>query len=218
MPHHRIPTDSNSNLYFPYKTTRSLLGMGSMPLHMAHGGAMGADAGSSKRKQGPKTWTKEEDQLWDAARDGKDGEIERLIDAGTHVDCANPDRVRSPHLTSPHLPPPPPPPPRLLLPSPHSSCSPQNGTTPLMTAARYANLSSVKLLVRYGADVNMKSRWGRTALDDARKYNKQPRIMDKRDVVAFLEDAGQVAAERAKGAAEKEAKVGELHQLNERRK
>ena len=61
-----------------------------------------------------------------------------------------------------------------------------------MTAARYANLSSVKLLVRYGADVNMKSRWGRTALDDARKYNKQPRVMDKRDVVAFLEDAGQV--------------------------
>ena len=57
-----------------------------------------------------------------------------------------------------------------------------------MTAARYANLSAVKLLVRYGADVDMKSRWGRTALDDARKYNKQPRIMDKRDVVAFLED------------------------------
>ena len=61
-----------------------------------------------------------------------------------------------------------------------------------MTAARYANLSSVKLFVRYGADVNMKSRWGRTALDDARKYNKQPRTMDKRDVVAFLEDASQV--------------------------
>lgn len=37
--------------------------VGSMPLHMAHGGAMGADAGSSKRKQGPKTWTKEEDQI-----------------------------------------------------------------------------------------------------------------------------------------------------------
>ena len=111
-----------------------------------------------------------ENQLWEAARDGKDGEIERLIERlGTHVDCVNPDR---------------------------------NGTTPLMTAARYANLSSVKLLVRCGADVNMKSRWGRTALDDARKYNKQPRIMDKRDVVAFLEDAGQVAAERAKGAAE----------------
>jgi len=132
-----------------------------------------------------------ENQLWEAARDGKDGEIECLIDAGTHVDCVNPDRVRSPHLTFRllllH---------HLLLPSPHSSCSPQNGTTPLMTAARYANLSSVKLLVRYGADVNMKSRWGRTALDDARKYNKQPRIMDKRDVVAFLEDAGQVAAER----------------------
>ena len=118
-----------------------------------------------------------ENQMWEAARDGKDGEIERLIDAGTQVDCVNPDR---------------------------------NGTTPLMTAARYANLSSVKLLVRYGADVNMKSRWGRTALDDARKYNKQPRIMDKRDVVAFLEDAGQVAAERAKGAAEKEAKVAAL--------
>ena len=118
-----------------------------------------------------------ENQLWEAARDGKDGEIERLIDAGTHVDCVNPDR---------------------------------NGTTPLMTAARYANLSSVKLLVRYGADVNMKSRWGRTALDDARKYNKQPRIMDKRDVVAFLEDAGQVAAERAKGLAEKEAKAATL--------
>ena len=114
-------------------------------------------------------WTKEEDQLWDAARDGKDGEIERLIDAGTHVDCAHPGR---------------------------------SDTTPLMTAARYANLSSVKLLVRLGAEVNRKSRWGRTALDDARKYNKQPRIMDKRDVVAFLEDAGQVAAERAKGAAE----------------
>ena len=118
-----------------------------------------------------------ENQLWEAARDGKDGEIERLIDAGTHVDCAHPGR---------------------------------SDTTPLMTAARYANLSSVKLLVRYGADVNMKSRWGRTALDDARKYNKQPRIMDKRDVVAFLEDAGQVAAERAKGAAEKEAKVAAL--------
>ena len=140
-------------------------------------------------------WTKEEDQLWDAARDGKDGEIERLIDAGTHVDCAHPGR---------------------------------SDTTPLMTAARYANLSSVKLLVRCGADVNMKSRWGRTALDDARKYTKQPRIMDKRDVVTFLEDAGQVrggisaphllslyltcmraislvpqvAGERAKGAAE----------------
>ena len=122
-------------------------------------------------------WTKEEDQLWDAARDGKDGEIERLIDAGTHVDCAHPCR---------------------------------SDTTPLMTAARYANLSSVKLLVRYGADVNMKSRWGRTALDDARKYTKQPRIMDKRNVVAFLEDAGQVAAEREKGAAEKEAKVAAL--------
>ena len=40
-----------------------------------------------------------ENQLWEAARDGKDGEIERLIDAGTHVDCVNPDRVRSPHLT-----------------------------------------------------------------------------------------------------------------------
>ena len=112
-----------------------------------------------------------ENLLWEAARDGKDGEIARLLEAGTHVDCANPER---------------------------------NGTTPLMTAARYANLSSVKLLVRYGADVNMKSRWGRTALDDARKYTKQPRIMDKRDVVAFLEDAGQVAAERAKGLAEKE--------------
>ena len=124
----------------------------------------------------PMGWTKEEDQLWDAARDGKDGEIERLIDAGTHVDCAHPGR---------------------------------SDTTPLMTAARYANLSSVKLLVRYGADVSMKSRWGRTALDDARKYNKQPRIMDKRDVVAFLEDAGQVAAERAKGTAEKEAKESE---------
>ena len=112
--------------------------------------------------------TKEVGQLWDAARDGKDGEIERLIDAGTHVNCVNPDR---------------------------------SDTTPLMTAARYANLSSVKLLVRYGADVNMESRWGRTALDDAHKYTKQPRIKDKRDVVAFLEDAGQVAAERAKGAA-----------------
>ena len=118
-----------------------------------------------------------EDQLWEAARDGKDGEIERLLEAGTHVDCANPDR---------------------------------NGTTPLMTAARYANLSSVKLLVRCGADVNMKSRWGRTALDDARKYNKQPRIMDKRDVVAFLVDARQVATERAKGAREEEAKVAAL--------
>jgi len=115
-----------------------------------------------------------ENQLWEAARDGKDGEIERLIDAGTHVDCAHPGR---------------------------------SDTTPLMTAARYANLSSVKLLVRCGADVNMKSRWGRTALDDARKYNKQPRIMDKRDVVAFLEDACQVAAERAKGLGEKEAKM-----------
>ena len=62
-----------------------------------------------------------ENLLWEAARDGKDGEIERLIDAGTHVDCVNPDRVRSPHLTSPHLLPPPPPPPPLpllLLPSP----------------------------------------------------------------------------------------------------
>ena len=115
-----------------------------------------------------------ENQLWEAARDGKDGEIERLIDAGTHVDCAHPGR---------------------------------SDTTPLMTAARYANLSSVKLLVRLGAEVNRKSRWGRTALDDARKYNKQPRIMDKRNVVAFLEDAGQVAAERAKGVEEKEAKV-----------
>ena len=122
-----------------------------------------------------------ENQLWEAARDGKDGEIERLIDAGTHVDCAHPGR---------------------------------SDTTPLMTAARYANLSSVKLLVRYGADVNMKNRWGRTALDDARKYNKQPRIMDKRDVVAFLEDAGQVAAERAKGVAEKEAKGGQQMSSN----
>lgn len=66
------------------------------------------------------------------------------------------------------------------------------------------------MLVRYGADVNMKSRWGRTALDDARKYTKQPRIVDKRDVIAFLEDAGQVAAERAKGVAEKEAKMAAL--------
>eukprot|EP00756_Hemistasia_phaeocysticola_P049526 Hpha_TRINITY_DN24023_c0_g1::TRINITY_DN24023_c0_g1_i1::g.130339::m.130339 len=113
-------------------------------------------------------WTKEEDLLWGAARDANDGEIERLIDAGTNVDCANPNR---------------------------------SDTTPLMTAARYANLSSVKLLIRYGADVNMKSRWGRTALEDARKYTKQPRIQDKRDVVAFLEDADQVAAERTKGAA-----------------
>ena len=122
-------------------------------------------------------WTKDEDQLWDAARDGKDGEIRRLIDAGTHVDCAHPGR---------------------------------SDTTPLMTAARYANLSSVKLLVRYGADVNKTSRWGRTALDDARKYTKQPRIIDKRNVVAFLEDADRVAAERAKGVAEKEAKVEAL--------
>ena len=118
-----------------------------------------------------------ENQLWDAARDGKDGEIERLIDAGTHVDCAHPGR---------------------------------SDTTPLMTAARYANLSTVKLLVRYGADVNMKSRWGRTALDDARKFNKQPRIEGKLNVIAFLEDAGQVAAERAKGSADKEAKVAAL--------
>ena len=117
-------------------------------------------------------WTKEEDQLWDAARDGKDGEIRRLIDAGTHVDCAHPRR---------------------------------SDTTPLMTAARYAQLSSVKLLIRYGADVNRKSRWGRTALDDARKYTKQPRIMDKRNVCSFLENASQVAAERAKGVAEKVA-------------
>ena len=117
-------------------------------------------------------WTKEEDQLWGAARDGKDGEIERLIDAGTNVNCANPNR---------------------------------SDTTPLMTAARYANLSSVKLLLRYGADPNMKSRWGRTALDDARKFTKQPRIVDKRNVVAFLEDAGQVAAERAKKGAKKGA-------------
>ena len=50
----------------------------------------------------------------------------------------------------------------------------------------------------------MKSRWGRTALDDARKHNKQPRIMDKRAVVAFLEDVGQVAAERTKGAGYKQ--------------
>lgn len=125
-------------------------------------------------RNGAMGWTKEEDQLWDAARDGKDDEIERLIDSGTRVDCAHPGR---------------------------------SDTTPLMTAARYANLSSVKLLVRYGADVNMKSRWGRTALDDARKYNKQPRIMDKRNVVAFLEDVDQVAAEREKGVAEKEAKA-----------
>ena len=47
-------------------------------------------------------------------------------------------------------------------------------------------------------------------LDDARKYTKQFSIMDKRDVVAFLEDARQVAAERAKGVAEKEAKVAAL--------
>ena len=117
-------------------------------------------------------WTKEEDKLWGAARDGQDGEIERLIRAGTNVNCANPNR---------------------------------SDTTPLMTAARYAKLSSVKLLLRYGADPNMKSRWGRTALDDARKFNKQPRIMDKRNVVAFLEDAGQVAAERAKEAGYKQS-------------
>ena len=122
-------------------------------------------------------WTKKEDQLWGAARDGKDGEIRRLIEAGTHVDCANPGR---------------------------------SDTTPLMTAARYAQLSSVKLLIRYGADVNMKSRWGRTALDDARKYNKQPRIIDKRNVVAFLEDAGQVAAERTKGMENKKLVARQL--------
>ena len=32
---------------------------------------------------------KEEEQLWEAARDGKDGEIERLLDAGTNVNCVN---------------------------------------------------------------------------------------------------------------------------------
>ena len=56
-----------------------------------------------------------ENQLWEAAIDGKDDEIERPVDAGTHVNCVNPDRVRSPHLTSPHLPPPPPPIPSLIV-------------------------------------------------------------------------------------------------------
>ena len=118
-----------------------------------------------------------ENLLWEAARDGKDSEIVRLIDAGTNVDCVNPDR---------------------------------NDTTPLMTAARYAKLSTVKLLVRCGADVNMKSRWGRTALDDARKYTKQPRRSDKLEVVAFLENTSQIAAERVKGTLEKEMKVAAL--------
>ena len=110
----------------------------------------------------------QENQLWEAARDGKDGEIERLIEAGTNVNCAHPGR---------------------------------SDTTPLMTAARYANLSSVKLLVRYGADVNMKSRWGRTALDDARKYNKQPRVMDKRRV----EKGGKITQDGEAGHAREKA-------------
>ena len=35
-------------------------------------------------------------------------------------------------------------------------------------------------------------------------------MQDKRDVIAFLEDAGQVASEKAKGVAEKKAKVAAL--------
>ena len=83
-----------------------------------------------------------ENLLWEAARDGKDGEIERLIDAGTHVDCVNPEQsaLTSPHLTSPSAsssssssssPPPPP-----LPSSPHSSSPPLTHRVHLRTAPR----------------------------------------------------------------------------------
>ncbi len=51
-----------------------------------------------------------------------------------------------------------------------------NGATPLMMAAEYGNIASVKLLLEAGADATLKNRLGQTALDYARRGNRPDAI------------------------------------------
>lgn len=48
--------------------------------------------------------------------------------------------------------------------------------SPLMYAAKYGELEAAKVLVKAGADVGLKNREGKTALDYARKYEKKELI------------------------------------------
>lgn len=48
--------------------------------------------------------------------------------------------------------------------------------SPLMYAAKYGELEAAKVLVKAGADVGLKKREGKTALDYARKYEKKELI------------------------------------------
>lgn len=45
-----------------------------------------------------------------------------------------------------------------------------------MYAAKYGELEAAKVLVKAGADVGLKNREGKTALDYARKYEKKELI------------------------------------------
>lgn len=48
--------------------------------------------------------------------------------------------------------------------------------SPLMYAAKYGELEAAKVLVKAGADIGLKNREGKTALDYARKYEKKELI------------------------------------------
>jgi len=48
-----------------------------------------------------------------------------------------------------------------------------NGTTPLMMAAHYGSIEAVKLLLEAGADPSMKNQLGLTAVDFARRADRQ---------------------------------------------
>lgn len=56
-----------------------------------------------------------------------------------------------------------------------------NGYTFLQNAANWGNFEIVKLLIKFKADINLKDRWGRVALDLAKTYNHK-------DIIKLLTD------------------------------
>jgi ankyrin repeat protein len=73
--------------------------------------------------------------------------------------------------------------------------SEDDGTTALIHAAQKGKETAVMFLLKAGADIGLKDKWGRTALDNARKRGQK-------GVVEILEKAKKEAEEKARKEAE----------------
>jgi len=68
-----------------------------------------------------------------------------------------------------------------------------DGRTPMHLAAAYGGAEAIRVLVKHGADVNFKAKWGWTPLHVALFWDNEPVItellqVDKLDIDSFVED------------------------------